>query len=93
MCFTLLANPASLTLKGGVDMVDMGTLIGVWYAWLGTPSSVVLILCVAFAVIGAKEVWHQLPEARTATLGIGMTLLALVATRPSRVALPPKNGP
>ncbi len=78
----LLANPASMALKSGVDMLDAGTLVGVWYAWLGTPSSVVVVMCIALAASGARAVWQTLPEARTGVLGIVLTLLALVATRP-----------
>ena len=78
----LLANPVAMSLKSGVDMLDAGTLVGVWFGWLGTPSSVVVTLCLVFAALGAREVWQRLPEARTALLGIGLTLLALVATRP-----------
>ncbi len=78
----LLANPLSMTLKTGVDSLAVGTLAGVWFAWLGTPSSVAVVVCLALAAIGAPEVWRKLPEARTATLGIVLTLLAVGATRP-----------
>lgn len=78
----LLANPGAMALKSGVDMLDAGTLVGVWYAWLGTPSSVVVAMCIALAASGARAVWQTLPEARTGVLGIVLTLLALVATRP-----------
>ncbi len=78
----LLANPGAMALKSGIDMLDGGTLAGVWYAWLGTPSTVVVALCIALAAVGARTVWRTLPEARTGVLGIVLTLLALVATRP-----------
>lgn len=78
----LLANPGAMSRKGGIDMLDAGTLVGVWYAWLGTPSSLVVAICMAFAAYGARDVWKSLAEARTATLGIVLTLLALVVTRP-----------
>jgi hypothetical protein len=71
-----------MALKSGVDMLDTGTLVGVWYAWLGTPSSVIVAMCIALAAAGAPAVWQTLPEARTGVLGIFLTLLALVATRP-----------
>jgi Dolichyl-phosphate-mannose-protein mannosyltransferase len=78
----LLANPVSMSLKSGVDLLDLGTLVGVWFAWLGTPSALVVVLCLALAACGAGDVWQRLPEARSGILGIVLTLLALVATRP-----------
>lgn len=78
----LVANPVSMSLKSGVDLLDAGTLAGVWYAWLGTPSTLVVVLCVALAALGAGDVWRHLPEARSGILGILLTLLALVITRP-----------
>jgi hypothetical protein len=78
----LVANPVSMSLKSGVDLLDAGTLVGVWFAWLGTPSALVVALCIALAACGARDVWQRLPEARTGVVGILLTLLALVVTRP-----------
>jgi hypothetical protein len=78
----LLANPISMTLKGGVDAPTLATLVGVWYAWLGTPSTAVVLGCLALATVGAGTVWRTLPEGRAALLGIALTLLAIVASRP-----------
>jgi Dolichyl-phosphate-mannose-protein mannosyltransferase len=78
----LISNPRSLTAKGGVDTPNFETLVGVWYAWLGTPSSLVVVVCLAFAAYGAREVWRALPEARTGTLGVLLTLSAVLLTRP-----------
>ena len=52
------------------------TLIGVWYAWLGTPSTVAVLVCAALAAFGARDVWRALPMARTGVLGIALTLVA-----------------
>ncbi len=41
----LFAHPRSLAAKSGADMPGVDTLMGVWYAWLGTPSTAVVILC------------------------------------------------
>jgi hypothetical protein len=78
----LISNPRSLTAKGGVDTPNFETLVGVWYAWLGTPSSLVVVVCLAFAAYGGREVWRALPEARTGTLGVLLTLRAVLLTRP-----------
>ena len=78
----LIANPHSMALKSGIDMPNLGTAVGVWYAWLGTPSTLVVLACVALAVYGAADVAAALPEARTGLLGILLTLVAVLATRP-----------
>lgn len=79
----LLAHPESLLGKSGVDNPDLATLVGVWYAWLGTGSTVAVAICVALAAYGARDLWHALPEARSGTLGIVLTLLGVVLTRPA----------
>jgi hypothetical protein len=78
----LVANAHSMTAKGGVDHPNIKTFVGVWYAWLGTPSTPVLIACLLLALAGAREIWRAMPEARTGLLGVGLTLLALLVTRP-----------
>jgi hypothetical protein len=75
----LLAHPLSLAAKGGIDVPDAQTLVGVWYAWLGTPSTVVVLACLALAAYGAPIVWRAMPAARTGALGIALTLLLVVA--------------
>jgi hypothetical protein len=78
----LFAQPASLASKIGVDMPGGEALVGVWYAWLGTGSTVVVIICVALAACGAPAVWRTLPEARTGVLGVALTVVAVVLARP-----------
>jgi len=45
----LQAHPLSLAAKGGINVPDAQTLVGVWYAWFGTPSTGVVVACIAFA--------------------------------------------
>ena len=75
----LLMHPMSLASKGGADGPDLQTLIGVWYAWLGTPSTIAVVLCVALAAYGAPVVWRALPVVRTGLLGVVLTLLLVIA--------------
>lgn len=78
----ILANAHSMTAKGGIDYPNIKTFVGVWYAWLGTPSTAVVLLCLALALAGARDVWRALPVARTGTLGVALTLAAILVTRP-----------
>lgn len=78
----LVAHPESLAIKSGIDLPGVATLTGVWYAWLGTPSTAVVTACLVLAVIGAPSVWRALPEVRTGALGIALTLAAIALTRP-----------
>jgi hypothetical protein len=84
----MVAHPESLLGKSGVEAPNLGTLIGVWYAWLGTGSTSALVICIALAAYGADETWHALPEARTGALGIALTLLGVMLTRPAWSANP-----
>ena len=78
----LIANPQSLAVKSGTDIPGIATLAGVWYAWLGTPSTVAVAVCIALAAWGAPDVWRALPEARTGVLGIVLTLVVVLLSRP-----------
>ena len=84
----LLAHPMALAAKGGSDRPDAQTLVGVWYAWFGTPSTVVVILCFALAAYGARPMWRAVPATRTGVLGLGLTLLLIAATGPIWSHLP-----
>ena len=79
----LLAHPQALSVKAATDRPGLETLSGVWYAWLGTPSTAVVVLCVALAAVGAREVWRAMPIARTGALGIVLTLAAVMITSPA----------
>ncbi|MET0345491.1 MAG: hypothetical protein ABW218_04440 [Casimicrobiaceae bacterium] len=79
----LLAHPFALIGKGGVDSPSVETLVGAAHAWLGTPHGAVVLLCLALAALGARDVTRALPEARTGALGVALTFLAIVATRPA----------
>ena len=76
----LLAHPLSLAAKGGAQGPGLDTLVGVWYAWLGTPSTGVVLLSVALAAFGAPRVWRALPVARSGALGLALTLALVMAT-------------
>ncbi len=84
----LLSHPQSLASKALADHPGFAALIGVWYAWLGTPSTVAIIVCIVLAALGARTVWERLTVARTAMLGIGLTLAAVLATGPMYVSNP-----
>jgi 4-amino-4-deoxy-L-arabinose transferase-like glycosyltransferase len=78
----LLFNPQSLAAKSGVEGPDLRTFAGVWYEWLGTGSSIVVVLCLALAALGLPQLWRALPEARSGLLGIALTLVAVLLARP-----------
>ncbi len=78
----LVFNPQSLAAKSGVDGPDLATFAGVWYEWLGSGSTIVVLLCLAFAALGLPQVWRALPEARSGLLGVALTLVAVLLARP-----------
>ena len=84
----LLAHPMSLASKGGIDIPDAHTLVGVWYAWIGTPATSVVIACMTLAILGAGKVWRAVPAARTGVLGLILTLALVAATGPMWSHLP-----
>jgi len=76
----LLAHPESLVAKAGIDRPGFDTLVGAWYAWLGTPSTFAVFACCALAIVGAGAVWRAVPIARSGMVGILLTLAVVMAT-------------
>lgn len=84
----LLGDMASLTGKAGRDLPRLSTLRGVWYIWLGTSSTPVVLLSLALAALGFGSVWRSGVVPRWTLLGLGLTLLAILVVRPAWVFNP-----
>jgi hypothetical protein len=84
----LVAHPESLRLKSGIDLPAVDTLIGACYLWLGSGATAVIVLCGAFALLGAPVVWRRLPETSAALTGVALAVLAIVLTRPAWIHNP-----
>jgi len=84
----LLGDPAALTGKSGVHSIKWATLAGVWFAWLGTNSLVVVLMAVAFAIVGATSIWQANTIFRWALLGISLTFLLILVSRPAWIFHP-----
>ena len=78
----LLARPEALGAKGGFTAFGPDTLAGAVHWWLGSRWVAVVALALLVAALGAPKVWRALPEARTGTLGLAGTAIALAFTRP-----------
>jgi hypothetical protein len=79
----LLAHPESLSLKSGIDLPRLETLVGVWYHWFGTGSTAALLVAASLALFGAPVVWRRLPETGSALIGAALCALMIVVTRPA----------
>jgi Dolichyl-phosphate-mannose-protein mannosyltransferase len=79
----LLSNPSALTGKSGIDLVQTQTLIGVWYAWLGTGNTAVVLLALFFAALGIVPVWRASRLVRWGLLGLALTATVVLITRPA----------
>ena len=84
----LLAHPESLTGKALIDRPSLETIFGVWYAWLGTPATLAVLVCCALAAYAARDVWRALPIARSGMLGTVLTLVAVSLTGPAWSQVP-----
>ena len=78
----LFGDPAALAGKSGVDSITFATVYGTSFLWFGTGSVVVVIVSVIFAAIGSPVVWRSVPIVRWMSLGIALTVLALLIMRP-----------
>lgn len=77
------ANYAAISSKTGVDNPNVQTVLGVWFAWLGTPSTAIVLIYLALAVFGAARLWRELAIVRSMTLGLALTLVIILMMRPA----------
>jgi hypothetical protein len=69
----LVMDPG-MAIRSGHHVPHWQTFAGVPYVWLGTPSSAVVLLCMAAAVTGAGVVWRAW-RPFAATMGVGLLLM------------------
>lgn len=84
----LINDAASLAAKAGRDLPRISTLRGVWYVWLGTSSTAVVLASLLLAALGAGTVWRSSQVVRWTLLGLGLTLAAVLVVRPAWVFNP-----
>ncbi len=79
----LLAHPEAMALKSGVASPDLDTVLGAWFAWLGTTSPWIAAFSLALALVGASRLARAVPESLALALGVGLALLLVLITRPA----------
>lgn len=84
----LLVEPAGLALKAGEARAGWATAWGALHSWLGTPSSVVALVLLAFAALGLGPLLRQQRVAQALLLGLCLVLLAVLLLQPASVNHP-----
>jgi hypothetical protein len=84
----LLSDPAALSGKSAMDSVTLDTLVGAWYLFTGTGSTIAAVVALAFAVVGFTTVWKASPIVRWICLGVAFTAGLIAITRPYWVDRP-----
>ena len=79
----LLSDPGALAGKSGIDSVRAQTIVGVWYAWLGNGNTGVVFVALFFAALGVMPVWRASQIVRWALLGLALTTMVILITRPA----------
>ena len=84
----LFSDPGAMLTKSGSDLPTIDTLTGVWHTWLGSPSPFAVLVCLGLATLGVARVWKEAPLAKSAVLGLFLTLILLLLTRPAWIHNP-----
>jgi len=84
----LLSDPGAMLDKSGSDHPNLNTLVGVWYTWLGTPSTFAVLVCLGLASMGLTSLWKEAPLAKSVGLGLMLILMLLLITRPAWIHNP-----
>lgn len=85
---TLLSDPGAVARKMGTHSLEPDTLIGAWHLWTGTSSVAVAVLFFVLAALGWKRLGGLGQHARAATVGLALTLAAILLTKPDWIQLP-----
>lgn len=84
----LLNDLGAMLNKSGSDLPNIDTITGVWHTWLGSPSSPTVLVCLGLATLGIARVWKEVPFAKGAMLGLLLTVILLLLTRPAWIHNP-----
>lgn len=84
----LFSDPGAMLNKSGSDLPNIDTLIGVWHTWLGATSPFAVLVCLGLATLGGARVWKEAPLAKSALLGLLLTLILLLLSRPAWIHNP-----
>lgn len=79
----LLAHPEAMALKSGVDSPNADTVLGAWFAWVGTTSPWVAAVAALLAALGTPRLLRGFPESAALVLGTLLAFLLVLATRPA----------
>lgn len=79
----LFSDLGAMLNKSGSDRPNFDTFIGVWHTWLGSPSPFPVLVCLGLASLGAARVWKEAPLAKSVILGLLLTLILLLLSRPA----------
>jgi hypothetical protein len=85
----MVLNRAALATRMGADLPTLDTLIGVWYVWLGTDSSSVVVGFLGLAAAGVGTLARR-RSSLLVLVGIGVlaTIGSIYLTRPAWVHNP-----
>lgn len=76
-------DPGALLEKSGMAHIDTATIIGMWYMWLGTPSTICIILLVALSGFGIGPLLRKSELLQSAALGLVLTATLVLLTQPA----------
>ncbi|MEO8132969.1 MAG: glycosyltransferase family 39 protein [Betaproteobacteria bacterium] len=88
----LAGDVSAISGKSGADSPSADTIAGVWYWWIGTGSTAIVVASLLLAAMGVPELWRRLAVARTVALGLVLTLAVVLLMRPAWVQNPMTFG-
>jgi hypothetical protein len=80
-----VANFDVIGAKSSIDSPNWQTIVGAWHLWIGSPSTMVALVFLVLALIGAPRLWRELMLIRSALLGLALTLAVILVTKPAWV--------
>ncbi len=78
----LLNDPAALAGKSGAARFSLETFTGVWFAWLGTPSALLVAGGLVLALLGLPRLWRSDPLWSSVVAGLALTAASIVFLEP-----------
>jgi hypothetical protein len=88
----LISDSRAVRAKAGLASLDWDTLLGVWYIWLGSGSTVLVTPLIGLAMLGLPQMLRREPLLQAACLGVVLTVLLILASQPQWVQHPVTMG-
>lgn len=84
----LVHDWSAISVKVGTDLPNSQTFVGIWYTWIGTEYSAIVVLALALSLLGLPDLRRARTEALMWACGLLGIIAAIVWMKPAWIQNP-----